>query len=76
LSKSVTVQVFRIIQEAIEATRIQMTDEEAILLWPKIKSFVQNNNEKKPDINSIDPLERRLAEALIYIQNQRRQQNL
>lgn len=76
LSKSVTAQVFRVIQEAIEATRIQMTDEEAMLLWPKIKSFVQNNNGQQPNINAIDPLEQRLAEALIYIQNQRRQQNL
>ena len=66
----------RVIQEAIEATRIQMTDEEAMLLWSKIKSFVQNNNSQQPNINSVDPLERRLAEALIYIQNQRRQQNL
>tara|TARA_R110002072_G_scaffold242229_1_gene401001 strand:- start:3561 stop:5411 length:1851 start_codon:yes stop_codon:yes gene_type:complete len=76
LSKSVTAQVFRVIQEAIEATRIQMTDQEAMLLWPKIKSFVQNNNGQQPNINSVDPLERRLSEALIYIQNQRRQQNL
>lgn len=76
LSKSVTAQVFRVIQEAIEATRIQMTDEEAMLLWPKIKSFVQNNNGQQPNINAVDPLEQRLSEALIYIQNQRRQQNL
>src|SRR5205823_3895922 len=76
LSKSVTTQVLRLIQETIEATRIQMTDEEALLLWPKIKSWVQNNEGKHPDINSLDPLEKRLAEALIYIQNQRRQKNL
>lgn len=76
LSKSVTAQVFKVIQEAIEATRIQMTDDEAVLLWPKIKSFVQNNNGQQPNINSVDPLECRLAEALVYIQNQRRQQNL
>jgi len=76
LSKSVTAQVFRVIQNAIEATRIQMTDEEAMLLWPKIKSFVQNNNGQQPDINSVDQREVRLAEALIYIQNQRRQKNL
>ena len=76
LSKSVTAQVFRLIQEAIESTRIQMTDEEAMALWPKIKSFVQNNNGQQPNINSIDQLEKRLAEALIYIQSQRRQQNL
>ncbi len=75
LSKSVTSQVFRVIQEAIEATRIQMTDEEALILWPKVKNFVKNNN-NQPNINSLDPLERRLAEAIIYIQNQRRKQNL
>ena len=76
LSKSVTAKVFKVIQEAIEATRIQMSNEEAIILWPKIKSFVQNNNGKQPNINSIDPLERRLAEAIVYIQNQRRKQGL
>lgn len=76
LSKSVTAKVFRVIQDAIEATRIQMTDEEALLLWPKIKSFVQNNNGQQPNVNSDDQLEVRLAEALIYIQNQRRKQNL
>ncbi|HEN5455979.1 TPA: ATP-dependent helicase, partial [Legionella pneumophila] len=63
ISKTVTAKIFRIIQEAIESTRIQMTDEEAVLLWPKINSFVQNNQGKHPDINSLDPLERRLAEA-------------
>lgn len=75
LSKSVTAQVFRVIQQAIEATRIQMTDEEAIQLWPKIKTFVKNSG-REPDINSFDPLERRMAEALIYIQDQRRKQGL
>ena len=76
LSKSVTAQVFKVIQDAIESTRIQMTDEEALLLWPKIKTFVQTNNGTQPNINAVDPLERRLAEALIYLQNQRRQQGL
>lgn len=76
LSKSVTARVFRVIQEAIEATRIQMTDEEALLLWPKIKSFVQNSGGQEPNISSVDPLERRLAEALIYIKNQRRAQGV
>jgi len=52
-----------------------MTDEEALILWPKVKNFVKNNN-NQPNINSLDPLERRLAEAIIYIQNQRRKQNL
>lgn len=76
LSTSVTVQVFRLIQEAIEATRIQMTEEEAVLLWPKINIFVRNNNGRHPNINSIDPLERRMAEALVYLKEQRRKQNM
>lgn len=76
LSKSVTAKVFKVIQEAIAATRIQMSDKEALILWPKIKSFVQNNNGKQPNINSRDPQEIRLAEAIIYIQNQRRQQGV
>ena len=76
LSKSVTTSVLKLIQQAIEASRIQMTDEEALILWPKIKSFVQNNNGNQPNINSIDPLERRLAEAIIYLHNQRRKQGV
>ncbi len=76
LSKSVTAKVFKVIQEAIAATRIQMSDKEALILWPKIKSFVQNNNGRQPNINSRDPQEIRLAEAIIYIQNQRRQQGV
>jgi len=75
LSKQVTASVFKLIQEAIDSTRIQMTDEEALLLWPKIKSFVQNTG-KEPNVNSIDPLERRLAEALIYIKAQRQKQGV
>ena len=76
LGKSVTTKVLKTIQDAIEVTRIQMTDEEALILWPKIKSFAQNSGGKQPDINSTHPLERRMAEALVYIRNQRREQNL
>jgi superfamily II DNA or RNA helicase len=75
LSKSVTTRVLKLIQETIEGTRIQMTDEEAILLWPKVKEFVKINN-FEPSVNSVDPLERRLADALIYLKNQRRKQGV
>jgi hypothetical protein len=53
-----------------------MSDEEATILWPKIKKFVQDNNGEQPNINSTDPLEKRMAEALIYLQDQRRKQGL
>jgi superfamily II DNA or RNA helicase len=76
LSKSVTVKMLKLIQDTIEATRIDMTNEEAIVLWPKIKAFVQEHGWKSPDREAYDPLERRLAEALIYIKKQRREQGI
>lgn len=76
LSKSVTAKMLKLIQDTIEATRIEMTDEEAIVLWPKIKAFVQEHGWKPPDREAYDPLERRLAEALIYIKKQRREQGV
>ncbi len=76
LSKSVTPKTLKTIQDTIELTRIQMTEEEAILLWPKIKSFVKNSGGKEPNTESYDPLEKRMAEALVYIRSQRRAHNL
>lgn len=75
LSKSLTTKVFKVIQDTIEATRVQMSDEEAILLWPKIKEFVKTHG-KEPNLNSLDPLERRMADAVVYLKAQRRQQGV
>lgn len=71
LSKSVTASVFKAIQETIDATRITMTDEEAIILWPKIKNWLAKTGEQ-PSIQSFDPQERRLAEAIIFLKEQKR----
>ncbi|MCM1986291.1 DEAD/DEAH box helicase [Methanococcoides seepicolus] len=73
LSKSVTTQVLKIIQESIDATRINMDTEEAIILWPKIQEFVKTYS-KEPSLGSNNPLERRLAECLIYLRKQKRNQ--
>ncbi|GGE09078.1 DEAD/DEAH box helicase [Psychroflexus salis] len=74
LSKSVTTKVLRTIQETIDASRIQMTEEEAIVLWPKIKAWVQKTG-KNPDIKSLDPKEKRMAEAVIFIKELKRKRN-
>lgn len=74
LSKSVTARTFRIIQEAIDATRIQVSEEEARILWPKIKEFVKETG-NEPNISSLDPLEKRMAEALILLRKLKREQN-
>lgn len=71
LSKSVTTRVLKVIQECIEATRIQVTEEEAVLLWDKIKAF-RGTFGKEPNLNSTDPLERRMAEVLVYLKEQAR----
>lgn len=71
LSKEVTVNVLKLIKEAIEATKISMSQEEAVELWPKLKAFkVQFGRE--PSLESINLIEKRLAECLIYIREQRR----
>ncbi len=71
LSKSVTASVFKAIQETIDATRITMTEEEAIILWPKIKNWITKTGEQ-PSIQSFDPQERRLAEAILFLKEQKR----
>lgn len=72
LSKSVTTQVLRTIQEAIAATRIDVTEEEAELLWPKINVFYELHG-RKPDINSRNDQEKRMAEVLAYLQRKKRE---
>jgi hypothetical protein len=73
LSKSVTAQVLKVIQETIAATRIDVTEEEAELLWPKINLFYQVKG-RKPDITSRDEGEKRMAEVLAYLQRKKREQ--
>jgi len=73
LSKSVTTKVLKVIQDVIESTRIQMTLEEALLLWPKINDFAKTFK-KEPSLQSTDPLERRMAEAIIFLKEQKRKQ--
>jgi len=72
LSKDVNTKVLKVIQDVIASTRIQMTLEEAYLLWPKIKDFA-TLNKREPNVHSTDSIEVRLAEALIYIKEQKRQ---
>ena len=71
LSKSVTAKVLKTIQDTIEATRIKMDFEEAKILWPKVQEFVKTYN-REPNINSNDPLEKRMAECLIYLREEKR----
>lgn len=71
LSKSVTPKVLKVLQETIEANRITMNYEEAKILWPKIKEFIKMY-EREPSLESNDKIERRMAECLIYLKQEKR----
>lgn len=73
LSKNLTPRVLRSIQECIAAFKINMTDDEAIYLWPKINEFVRVTR-RHPSLEALDPKERRLAEALVYLRQVKREQ--
>lgn len=75
LSKSVTKQVLKVIQDAIDTTRIEMTEEEALLLWQRIQAFVRETG-RRPERSSSDPLEQRMADAVLLLQAERRKQGL
>ncbi|SCY01564.1 DEAD/DEAH box helicase [Desulfoluna spongiiphila] len=74
LSKSVTSSLLKVIQETINANRIEMTDEEAVILYrDKIGPFMKQKG-REPNIHSTDPLEKRMAEAVVYLKHKKRQQ--
>jgi len=75
LSKSVTTQVLKLIDEHIQSTKIEMTEEEAILLWPKIKDWRERTGDA-PNIQSFDPKEKRMAEAVLFLRELKRQRAL
>lgn len=72
LSKSVTPSVLRLIQDTITSSKIEFSEEEALALYPKIKTWVQVNG-KRPDLRSDDPQERRMAAALLFLQKLKQQ---
>ncbi|MDD3078662.1 MAG: helicase-related protein [Paludibacter sp.] len=75
LSKSVTTQVLKLINEHIQSTKIEMTEEEAIILWPIIKKWREDTGEV-PSLQSFDPKEKRMAEAIVFLKELKRQRML
>jgi hypothetical protein len=66
LSKSVTADVLKRIHETITAAKIAMTEEEAVMLWPRIQQFKKDKG-VEPNLASPNPMEKRLAEALAFV---------
>ncbi len=74
MSRSVTTSVLRLIQDTITATRVDVTEEEALLLWPKIQQF-SKVHQRRPEVRSDDPVEKRYAEVLLWLQRQKRERD-
>lgn len=71
LSKSVTADVLKTIHGAITSTKVAMSEEEAVSLWPRIQAF-KAEKKVEPSLVSPNPLERRMAEALAWIRDAKR----
>lgn len=74
LSKSVNPQTLRVIMEAIAETRAEVTEEEAILVFPKIQDFIKIQG-RQPALTSHDPLEKRMAEILVWLRKEKARRN-
>lgn len=72
LSKSLTAPMLKTIQDTVVNNRSRMTEEEAVVLWPKIRAFTQEAG-RPPSPHSDDHMEVRYAEALAYIQQRKRE---
>ena len=72
MSKSVTPSVLRIIQDSIAATRTEISEDEALTLFPKIQQWAKVNG-RRPDRRSDDPTEKRYAEVLTFLQQLKQQ---
>lgn len=73
MSKALSPRVLRTIQECILAMRLEMTTEEALILWNQIPDFIRSTGGRKPSLDSLDPKERRLAEAIVYLRRLKRE---
>ena len=71
LSKHLDERVLRTIHGNVVAARLPMADDEAAMLWPSVKAFVQSH-QREPNLNAQDPREQRLAHALSIIRAAKR----
>lgn len=73
LSRELDAPVLRLIQESIDAKHITFDEAELVYIWPKVEEFFKKSG-KRPDAKSTDPIEKRMGEAVLYMQNLRRKQ--
>ena len=70
ISRTVDKDVLKTINDVVHASRSTVTEAEAVLMWPKIVSFIKDKG-RQPKLNSDDAIERRMAEVVVYVRNQK-----
>lgn len=75
LSKAITTKTLKLIDDHIQSIKVEMTEEEALLLWPKIVEYRDRTGEL-PDLQSFDPKEKRMAEAIVFLRELKRKRQM
>ncbi|CAM5208909.1 hypothetical protein OURE66S_01858 [Oligella ureolytica] len=75
LSKAVTPSVLKTIQDTVVGMRSSMSEEEAVILWPRINEFVKERK-REPSITATELYERRLAEGLAYLKRKAQERQM
>lgn len=74
LSKSLTPEILRTIQDTIDSQREEMTKEEAILLYKKyLPRYQAEHGGALPSVNDPDPTAKRIAVAIAYLRKLKQQ---
>ncbi len=71
IGKRVGANTFKIIQDTITGSRIDMNVEDALVLVPQIKAFVVAHSGVFPSLHSEDPNEKHLAQVQAFLTAQR-----
>ena len=71
ISKKVGADTFKIIQDTIAGSRIDMRVEDALAMVPQIKAFIVAHNGKYPSLHADDNNEKILAQAQVFLTTQR-----
>lgn len=75
LSKAITSKTLKLIDDHIQSIKVEMTEEEALLLWPKIVEYRERTGEL-PNLQSFDQKEKRMAEAIVFLRELKRQRQM
>lgn len=72
VSKAMDAPTLAAVHGAIVSQRVEMTEEEAVALWPRIKRFRREQG-RDPSTTTEDVMEKRLAEALAWLKRKKRE---